>query len=139
MKRLFHIALAALLPLSGCYKDEVDIAALNNNPFDPAYEGSPVFVMVDTYTEIVNIGVGNVLYQVMEFRVNEQLFLSPASYSVQVHDLQSGVTELMNPDPPGGSTFKFYRQPAPGQSICLEVRLSNNQSVAGPETICATL
>ena len=40
---------------------------------------------------------------------------------------------------PGGNLFKYQRQPVPGQQVCLELRLSNNLSTAGAETICVTL
>lgn len=131
--------MVALLSLSGCYKDALDDRLPTDNPFDREYDGPTVFVSEGTYTQVTNIGPVSVLRQVIAFRVRSELFLSPTPYSVQVRDLQSGVTELLNADPPGSDNFKFFREPAPGQSICLELRLSNNQSAAGPTTICATL
>lgn len=133
------VALAIVGLSTGCYKEAIEGAPLTSNPFDRDYEGPSVFVSEGTYTQITNIGPVSVLRQVIAFRVRTELFLSPAPYSVQVKDLQSGVTELLNADPPGSDNFKFFREPAPGQSICLELRLSNNQSAAGPTTICATL
>lgn len=141
LKPLF--LLLALLPLlAGCYKDDVEPAKLTNNPFDPEYVGENIFVSDGTYTETVFIpGVGNVVRQVIAFHVRSELFLSSGStYSVQVHDQQNGQTVLLNPDPPGGNAFKYYKQNlVQGAPVCLELRLSNNLSVARAETICVTL
>ena len=125
--------------LVGCYKDEVDVDTLRNNPFDRDYDGPAVFEAVGTYTQQVSTGQGNVLYQVIEFRVREDLFLAPATYGVLVKDLLSGVEEPATPLTPGGNIFKYQRQPVPGQQVCLELRLTNNLSTAGAETICVTL
>jgi len=139
MKHL-AILLPVLLLLSSCYKDDVDIAALNNNPFDRDYVGENVFVFEETFLETVNIGGTNVLYQVIVFRVREELFLSPASYSVRLDDLENGLDDQpVSPESPGSSRYRYRREPLPGQSICLSLSLANNQSYARPETICATL
>lgn len=140
MIRLLHIiALASLVLAGGCVKDDLDPAELTNNPFDKDYDGPAVFNLVGTYTQVVNIGVGSLLYQVVEFTVREDLFLAPATYGVQVTDLQSGQVESAVPEPPGGNTFKYYRQPLPGQQVCLELRLTNNNGTARAETLCVTL
>ncbi len=137
-----HLILALLPLLGGCYKDDVDPAKLTNNPFDPAYVGENVFVSDGTFTETVFIpGVGNVVRQVIAFHVRSELFLtSGVTYAVQVHDQQNGQTVLLNPDPVGGNAFKYYKQNlVQGLPVCLELRLSNNLSVARAETICVTL
>ena len=140
MKKILTLLLGSIL-LSSCYKDDVDIEKLNNNPFDRDYEGPAVFELIGTYVEVVTIEEQNVSFQVIEFRVKEELFLSPASYSVQVTDPALDDQVLLQPDPPLSDRFKYYRPAAPafGQPICIDLRLSNNQSAAGRETICATL
>lgn len=138
MRMGWTIALLLVL-LTGCYKDTVDVADLRDNPFDPDYQGEPVFVLEGTFLQQVDIGTGSVVYQIIEIRVREDLFLAPATYSVAARDLQTGQEELLNPDPPGGALFRFQRAPSPGQPVCLELRLSNNQSTARAETLCATL
>lgn len=139
MRRTAHIAMLLMLSLSACYKDEVDVAALNNNPFDGDYSGPAVFALDDTFLQTVSIGGSTIVYQVITFHVNEELFLSPAVYSVTLRDLQAEATEVLNPVPAGSNTFQYLREPASGVTICLELRLTNNQSTAGAETICATL
>lgn len=139
MKALLTLCTLLVL-LSGCYKDTVDPAKLNNNPFDRDYVGSNVFEYRATYTQIVNIGGSNVVYQVIEFRVREDLFLAPAAYTVKVRDLQNNDPNASaTPETPGSSVFRYLRVPAQGQQICLELSLANNESTARPETICATL
>jgi hypothetical protein len=139
MKRLLRLSILAVL-LSGCYKDEVDIAALNNNPFDRDYAGEAVFVFEETYVQQVSTGGTTVLLQIIVFRVREDLFLAPASYSIALRDLQNGNDNgVAIPDPSGGGRYRYQRAPAPGVPICLELRLANNFSTARAETICATL
>jgi hypothetical protein len=142
MKRGLYILLGALL-ITGCYKDEIDLESLNNNPFDRDYQGPAVFVSQGTFMETVTIVYPppvQVQMQVIEFRVREELFLADnVAYSVQVVDQENGTTHLLNPDPPGSDKFKYYRSPVPGVPVCVELRLANNQSTAGAETICETL
>lgn len=140
MKKTLHILFGVLL-LSGCYKDDINLDELNNNPFDRDYEGPAMFELIGTYVELVTISGSTVQQQVIEFRVREENFLSPASYSVHLKDPALGTSHLLQPDPPLSDHFKYYRLAAvaEGQEICLELRLSNNQSTAGMEVICATL
>lgn len=129
-----------MLLLSGCHKDEVDIAALNTNPFDRDYTGEAVFVFEETFVQQVNTGGTTVLLQIIVFRVREELFLSPASYSIALRDLENGNDNgVAIPETTGSSRYRYQRAPAPGVPICLELRLANNFSTARAETICATL
>lgn len=135
------LTLFALLVLhSGCYKDTIEVAELNTNPFDRDYAGEAIFEFLGTYTQIVNIGGSNVVFQVIEFRVREDRFLSPSAYNVQVRDLQnSDPNATVTPIAPGSDTYRYLRAPAQGQQICLELRLANNENAARAEIICATL
>ncbi len=140
MKKILALVLCSIL-LAGCYKDDIDIEKLNNNPFDRDYVGPPVFELIGTYVEEVTQNETTTLQQVIEFRVKEELFLSPSSYSVYVLDQAINDRLVVQPDPPLSDRFKYYRIAAPafGQEVCIEVSLWNDQSVAGSETICATL
>jgi len=140
MKR-FLILLPFLVLLSSCFKDTVDTASLTNNPFDRDFNGEQVFVFEETFLETVNIGGGtNVLYQVIVFRVREELFLSPTDYGIRLDDLQNGQdAQPVTPVSAGSSRYRYRREPLPGTSICLRLRLTNSQSAARAETICATL
>lgn len=139
MKALITL-IALLLLISGCYKDSLDVAKLNNNPFDRDYVGEAIFEYDTTFLQTVNIGGSNVVYQVIEFRVREELFLAPAAYTVKVRDLQSGnPNATATPIAPGSDKYRYQRAPAAGQEVCLELRLSNNENAASAEVICATL
>lgn len=140
MKKIIHIVLASLL-LTACYKDEIDVEKLKDNPFDRDYEGPAIFELIGTYVELVTIGGSTVQQQVIEFRVREELFLAPASYSVHLKDLGVGTNHMLQPNPPLSDRFKYYRlaEWAEGQEVCVELKLSNNQSTARMEVICATL
>lgn len=130
--------LMALIPLlCGCYKDELDVEKLNNNPFDREYVGPPVFAFDTTYTEVIN---GDLTRQVFQFRVASGLFLEPQSYSVFVQDQGAGVSEIVPQFPAGSDLLTYYRTPAgPGQEVCLQLSLSNNYHHGRAETICGTL
>lgn len=134
---LFPILLALVVG-TGCYKDDIDIAALNTNPFDADFAGPAVFTMDTIYVEQV-IGPPNYFRQVVQFRVDAGLFLAPASYQVEVHDLLEGTRTLVGQVPPGSHTLRFYRtEYQPGQEVCLELRITNNNTFGRPETICGT-
>lgn len=141
----WHIIMALLL--AGCGKDEVDVSTMTNNPFDQEYQGPQVIELVDAYVETINVPVeqpnGQVTYepvdhQVIEVRVRQDLFLSPASYQVGV--TRNGQVQLLNPEPPGSDRFKYkFAPPAPGVPVCADYRLMNNFSGAVSYGICATL
>jgi hypothetical protein len=139
MKPLLNLVLLSTLLLGGCYKDEIDIASLNTNPFDRDYQGPAVFQLVGTYTEVVNINGVNALRQVVEFTVREDLFLQPTTYSVYVREQGAATGEFIAPEPPGSNIFRYKRAPQPGVQLCLELRLANNFTTAGAEVVCATL
>lgn len=139
MMRFLSILIGAAL-LTSCYKDEVDLAGMTNNPFDRDYDGPARFTLIGTYVETVDLGPGQSEQQVIEFEVHEEHFLQPTSYFVHVTEQGTGITELL-PSQAGSDRLKYYRisPPAFGVPICIELRLSNNGSNAGAETICATL
>jgi hypothetical protein len=136
--------IALLLGLTGCRKDDVQIAALNTNPFDADYAGADVFVPEGTELVVESIpGVGTISRQVIRFRVRNELFLSAQQgrpYSVRVVDEAAGVSLFLDQPGPGEHRFTYSRsEPSPGVPVCIELRLANNFSVARPETICVTL
>jgi hypothetical protein len=125
------------LLLSGCFKDDLVVAELNNNPFDPEFDGPAVFALDTTYIQLLN---GNVERQVFEFTVRGDLFLEPRSYEVYVEDLLSGTSEYVSQFPAGSHLLRYYRfGPVVGQEVCLRVSLSNNFHQGRAETICGTL
>lgn len=140
MKPLHHPLLVAflLVGLAGCYKDDVDVSARTDNPFDADYSGPSVFSLDSIFVEQV-VGPPSYFRQVVQFKVNAALFLAPASYQVEVHDLLEGTRTLVGQVPPGSHTLRYYRNEyQPGQEVCLELRLTNNNAFGRPGTICGT-
>jgi len=125
--------------LSSCYKDDLDPAALTNNPFDPGYTGPAVFAFDTTYVEFFSVSPP-IQRQVFQFTVNSGLFLTPQAYSVRVHDQVSGTTTLVEQFPVGSDVLKYYRlEFTHGQEVCLDLALSNNTHDGRAETVCGTL
>ncbi|MCC7501594.1 MAG: hypothetical protein IT229_03640 [Flavobacteriales bacterium] len=138
--RIVLLVLPLLVALSGCYKDETDVAAWTNNPFDRDYTGPSVFSVDTTYIEVLNAPPTVITRQVVQFQVNSSLFLASAPYQVRVKDLDNGQTTLLSQYTPGTDTWRFTKLDFTiGQELCLEVRLSNDLSDGRPDTICATL
>ena len=138
MKTHGLLFLAGLWVCSGCYKDDVDIAALNNNPFDPQYTGAPVFTVEGTELVFIDAGSASYYVQDIHIRVHEELFLAPAAYSVAVQDLESGLGSEATPAAEPGA-WLYRRPPAIGEEVCIELRLMNSTSTARVETYCVTL
>ncbi len=129
---------ALWLGFAGCYKDDVDVSARTDNPFDADYTGPTVFALDSIFVEQV-VGPPSYSRQVVQFKVNDGLFLAPASYQVEVHDLLEGTRTLVGQVPPGSHLLRFHRlEFTPGQEVCLELRLTNNNAFGRPETICGT-
>ncbi len=137
---LLPIAALCLVCTTGCYKDEVDVSTMNNNPFDPGYVGPNVFSFDTTFVEIVN-GPPTFMRQVFQFKVNSALFLAPQAYSVYVEDdLLPPAEPYVHQLPPGSDVLRYYRlEYQQGQELCLRLRLSNNFHNGRPETVCGTL
>ena len=133
------LALLVLL-LAACGKGELDPGPWTTNPFDPDYTGANVFQYDTTYTELITFPNGAFLYQVIEFTVKEELFLGPADYNVHVVDEENGTATDIGESPVNSAHFS-YRRPEPviGAPVCLRLSLTNNNSNARAERICATL
>ncbi len=133
--------LLMLLPLlAACGKGELDGAELTDNPFDPDYQGPSVFVADSTYLQAVPIGADIVIYQAMAFHVREDLFTSPAAYSVQLRDPVTGQVSVLEPNPPNSNRFAYLiGAPQPNVARCFDLSLYNNLSAARADGLCVTL
>ena len=140
MSRSILPMLLLLFLAASCGKGELDPATLTNNPFDADYNGPTVYEVDTTYQQIITGGSAPVVYQVIAFRVKEELFLGAAAYFVQVFDPGNGLTSLLSPNPANSDHFTYSRLGATvGIPVCLDLRLFNDQSAARAEEICATL
>lgn len=132
------LLLPVTLLLAGCYKDELDVSTLNNNPFDPGFTGPAVFAFDSTWVEPIP-GTGG-FRQVFQFTVNSSLFLAPQAYNVFVEDPLAGTSTYLSQFPAGSDILRYYRLEFElGQEVCLGLSLSNNFHTGRPETVCGTL
>ncbi|GEM_PF-902211 len=125
--------------LTSCYKDDLDPAALTNNPFDPGYNGPAIFTFDTTYVEVLTT-FPLIQRQVFQFHVNSGLFLAEQAYSVRVHDQVSGTTSMVEQLPAGSDVLRYYRlEFTHGQEYCMGLALSNNTHDGRTETVCGFL
>jgi hypothetical protein len=130
----------AIILLTGCVK-KVDLDELSNNPFDPGYVGANVFTLLGTDSVLVE-GPGGALamVQVIDFRVESDLFLSPATYEVRVTDTSNGNAIYLLQDPVGSDLFRYYFDDVgTGIQRCVDLQLSNSFSVSKAQRACVTL
>jgi len=140
MRNTLLILLLGGLYLPSCYKDDIDVAALTNNPFDADYTGAAIFTFEEVVNEPQPVPPGGTAQYVV-FRVNSSLFLQSTSYQVKVRDLVTGHEDLVGQIPVGNDVLRYRRdtlQFGTGE-VCLELRLSNNLSTGQAETICGPL
>lgn len=136
MKKLFAFGLLIAALSTSCVKDDLDLATLNNNPFDPEYVGPAVFVADSTWTDVLNLG-GTLQRRVLiNARVRTDLFLRTTTYRWRYRAVGTDMW----------SEF-IYNQPTRtmvmpnvviGQSYCWEFQLANLGSIGASNTLCAT-
>lgn len=134
------LGLLPLLIVAACGKGELDPVALDANPFDSDYKGPTVFTADSSYLQPVLIGTETVIYQAMAFHVREDLFTSPAAYSVKLRDQVSGQVSILEPNPPNSNRFSYLiGAPQPNVARCFDLSLYNNLSAARADEVCVTL
>ena len=130
--------LIGLFALTGCYKDEVDVAALDTNPWDPDYGGPAFIEVVDEQT--VGPFPGGVFNQELTVEVDFSVLPVNSAITLRVVDQATGVA--FDPVPqqsPGGSTFVFTDfNGTPGVEICYAIAVEVQFSTTRSETHCAT-
>ncbi len=125
--------------LSGCIKDDLDVSALNNNPFDPAYVGPPIFEPGIVTTELYNSG-GNVLMRLrVRVDVRTDHFLSTTTYSVRYRKV--GATAWTGPVYMPGDPFGLpsVEDVQSGQVHAWEVQLVNGAGHGAENTVSVTV
>lgn len=138
MKKLLFALVVLTIPMA-CLKDEVDLADLTTNPFDPGYTGPPIFTFDTTYVELVT-GPPSYTRQVFQFKVNNELFLEQNAYSVYVVDPSDTTSTYVEQLPPGTHTLRYYKlEYQTGVELCLTLHLSNNFHIGRGEVLCGTL
>ncbi|HEY0978983.1 MAG TPA: hypothetical protein VGE21_16045 [Flavobacteriales bacterium] len=137
MRKLLPFLLLSVLGLLSCAKDDLEVADLNNNPFDPAYVGENLFELVsaDVAYESVN-GVTQSFFRV-EVRCRTDRFLSPTPFNVRY---KRSNTEVWGPFQYNATTtiIKQYGY-AVGQEFCWDFQLGNGGGIGAGNRICATV
>ena len=127
-----------LLVLTGCYKDEVDVAALNTNPWDPDYTGPAFIEVVDERT--AGPFPGGVFNQELTIKVDLSVLPVSSAITLRVVDKATGIA--FDPVPqqaPGSDTFEFIHfNVTPGVETCYAIAVEVQFSTTRSETYCAT-
>ncbi|MBL7964178.1 MAG: hypothetical protein JNM31_10095 [Flavobacteriales bacterium] len=133
MKRALPLLL--LVPwLSSCFKDPVDIGALNTNPLDPDYIGPP---MITVLTDSTFTPAAGVFVHYLRVRVDDARFPSSTTYQLRVVDLEDGSTTNIPQNAPGGNTFEHFNSFVTlGQEYCYDLSVYIEFSSARPERHC---
>lgn len=136
----------------GCYRSDQNIE-LDYNAFDLEYVGEDVFELISTFsfTQVINISGSDVEVPSAshKFRVNHELLLiGSVPYQIQVSPTSLPTTDT-SPDGTmvlnrynlvGDEYFEIeYLFVNPGDEICSEYRLGNDESWGKAYALCATV
>ncbi len=135
-KVFFLIMVFFLVATTACKKDEIDIASLTTNPFDPDYNGAPIFTYISdtTTTELVNGNAVNTL--TIEVQVHTEYFGRQTTYQVAYND--GTATSTPSNNIPNGLLTMQITNATEGQEYCTLLRLENSGAYGGGNSICAT-
>lgn len=135
-KAITLLMVGVLATMVACKKDEIDIASLTTNPFDPDYAGAPIFTFISsmTTTELINGNAVNTL--TIEVQVHTELFGRPTTYQVAYND--GSATSTPSNSIPNGLLTMQIPNVVEGQEYCNMLRLENGGAFGGGNTICAT-
>ena len=138
MRRLLSIMLVVLVS-GGCLKDDLDIAELNHNPFDPAYAGPAIFE-VDTVTTGYQTINGEVVRWVrVGIDIRTDRFLTTTTYSVRYKRTDADEwsdTFYMPGDPFMLPTVSDVQS---GQVYSWEIQLVNGPGHGAQNTVSVTV
>ena len=133
-----YILFALLLLLGACKKAEIDIEALNTNPFDKDYSGEAIFSSIADRTVPYQIDTTNFLKLEVDVRVNTGLFPKPTGYTVQ-YELPSGQTiDVPIADLQDDVFTMTVLNVGLGTTYCFFPRLGNNGSYGTGNAVCGT-
>lgn len=136
MNKAITLLMVCIIAMTvSCKKDEIDIASLTTNPFDPDYDGAPIFTYLSdtTIDELVNGNpVSNLTIRV---QVHTELFGTQTPYQVAFND-GSTTSTPSNSIPNGVLTIRIANAVG-GNEYCNLLRLENGGAFGGGNTICA--
>lgn len=129
------LLLCAALMLCSCAKDEVDVAALNTNPFDADYAGPDVFTFLASSSVVELINGTPVRILVLEVQVHTEYFGRQTTYFVSV----GGAGNIPSNSIPGGRLTIRRTGVELGEEYCADLRLFNNGSFGAGNSVCTTV
>ncbi len=136
MRFTLTLLLIALLG-PGCVKDELE--GLTYNPFDPAYDGPPVFSLETSYVDILTTPQGINRRLTQRMRMDRSLLLRNTTFVVQCVRLNDGTVIDLLSNSLEGDLFNlvtdFTQQ---GAEYCWELRLTNQGSIGARNNVCST-
>ena len=133
MKRVVPIIL--LFALSGCYKDEVDIAALTTNPCDPDYTGAAFIEVVGEQTEPI---IGGVYKQTLLIEVDNAVLNATQPYQLNVLEVGTGEVTKLPQTAPGSHAFTYTNFTVTlGAQYCYRISAEVQFSTTRSEEFCA--
>ena len=138
MRSLWFFMLVAA-SLTACKKDELDVTALNTNPFDVDYQGPAIFTFVSATTTFFTVNGVPTRRLNVTMRVNVDLFPRDTPFQVRVSPQPSGNEIILQgtTSTAGAMTFSLNGVEV-GQQYCPLLQLGNAGGYGGGNTICAT-
>lgn len=136
MKKLYAIAL--LLLMTGCYKD--DLGSLDNNPFDADYAGAELFTLENDFITLLQNPNGSTNRRFTQrVRIHTEHFLGSATYVVRaVPSAGGGPIEIPSNLVQGGLFELVTDNTQSGTTYCWEVRLTNQGGTGARNSVCST-
>src|SRR5690606_30009490 len=130
MKQALSVLFVGVILLTGCHKNEVDIADLTTNPFDPDYTGELALMTVGAIqTEAYAQGIFH--KQTVEVRVHPEHFPAPQNYELHFVELTDPSTGVFYSQNTSDNIFNCPNyQITLGTEYCYRIKL-----VVGGETV----
>ncbi|MGV9012761.1 MAG: hypothetical protein ACOH13_09225 [Flavobacteriales bacterium] len=135
--RTFLSALALLVLVAGCHKNDVDIAELNTNTFDADHPGVTTFITVDMVVT-QSYGQGTLYKQLVTLQVHPELFPAASAYKLAAIELTVPDTTYFYSSNTPGNTFVLSNYLVqPGTEYCYRFELTVGDELVGSKVLCA--
>lgn len=137
MKALF--AALVILTFMACRKDDLDVADLTTNPFDPDYVGPALFEKEAERTIPYQVGDVTFLRLDVDVRVRTERLPSSAAYGVSYR--VPGASSNVNVPTADLADDRFTMsvlEVTASRAYCVEVALTNGGGAGGGNVLCAT-
>lgn len=126
--------LLVMVGITGCAKDELDVAELNTNPFDADYDGPAIFTVISTSTSTYT--VDGIEYQRLNLRVKVHTEYFPRATTYLVD--QDGAPLIASSSMPGNELSVQFLNVDEGTTYCRDLYLYNGGVRGGGNSVCGT-